>query len=396
MFLLIGRTETPQYQNFCSNRREISRPAPYLLQKHLKESAKVGYSWRMDLDKLQTTLEELGQPAYRFKQIKLAVYRELKDNFGAIDNVPLTLRQDLDRLVPFSELTVTTEQKSRDGSVKALFATMDNVSIESVLIPYGDGTRTVCVSTEAGCQANCAFCATGHLGFTRVLTSFEIVEQVLYFARALKSKGERVTNVVFMGEGEPFLNYDNVKSAILLLNDKDGFNLGQRRISVSTSGIVPGIERFADEDWQVNLAISLHAPVTGLRSILMPINRTYPLEQLMPALDAYVAKTNRKLMIEYLVLGGLNDSIHNADALADLIHKYKEVLRLSVVNLIVYNPVKDSSGRPDRFKAPRPASLRAFEEVLTKREIDWTRRASFGSDISGACGQLAGEVNSTH
>jgi len=350
----------------------------------------------MDLDKLQTTLEELGQPAYRFKQIKLAVYRELKDNFGAIDNVPLTLRQDLDRLVPFSELTVTTEQKSRDGSVKALFATMDNVSIESVLIPYGDGTRTVCVSTEAGCQANCAFCATGHLGFTRVLTSFEIVEQVLYFARALKSKGERVTNVVFMGEGEPFLNYDNVKSAILLLNDKDGFNLGQRRISVSTSGIVPGIERFADEDWQVNLAISLHAPVTGLRSILMPINRTYPLEQLMPALDAYVAKTNRKLMIEYLVLGGLNDSIHNADALADLIHKYKEVLRLSVVNLIVYNPVKDSSGRPDRFKAPRPASLRAFEEVLTKREIDWTRRASFGSDISGACGQLAGEVNSTH
>jgi 23S rRNA (adenine2503-C2)-methyltransferase len=195
-----------------------------------------------------------------------------------------------------------------------------------------------------------------------------------------------------MGEGEPFLNYDNVRNAILLLNDKDGFNLGQRRISVSTSGIVPGIERFTAEDWQVNLAISLHAPVNGLRSILMPINRTYPLEQLMPALDAYVAKTNRKLMIEYLVLGGINDSIHNADTLADLIHKYKEVLRLSVVNLIVYNPVKDSNGRPDRFKAPRPASLRAFEDVLTKREIDWTRRASFGSDISGACGQLAGEA----
>jgi 23S rRNA (adenine2503-C2)-methyltransferase len=346
----------------------------------------------MDLDKLKTTLEELRQPAYRFKQIKLAVYRDLKDGFGSIDNIPLALRDELDRLMPFNKLVLKTEQRSVDGSVKALFGTLDSVAIESVLIPYGDGTRTVCVSTEAGCQADCAFCATGHLGFTRVLTPFEIVEQVLYFARELKSKGERVTNVVFMGEGEPFLNYDNVRNAILLLNDKDGFNLGQRRISVSTSGIVPGIERFADEDWQVNLAISLHAPVNGLRSILMPINRTYPLEQLMPALDAYVAKTNRKLMIEYLVLGGLNDSIHNADTLADLIHKYKEVLRLSVVNLIVYNPVKDSSGRPDPFKAPRPAALRAFEEVLTKREIDWTRRASFGSDISGACGQLAGEV----
>ncbi len=148
-----------------------------------------------------------------------------------------------------------------------------------------------------------------------------------------------------------------------MLNDKDGFNLGQRRISVSTSGIVPGIERFAAEDWQVNLAISLHAPVNGLRSILMPINRTYPLEQLMPALDAYVAKTNRKLMIEYLVLGGLNDSAHNADALADLIHKYREVLRLSVVNLII-TICQDSERSPDRFKAPRPASLRAFEEVL--------------------------------
>lgn len=346
----------------------------------------------MDNEKLQTALEELRQPVYRFKQIKLAVYRDLKESFDAIDNIPLALRQDLDRLLPFNELVLKTEQRSVDGSVKALFGTSDGVSIESVLIPYGDGTRTVCVSTEAGCQLNCAFCATGHLGFTRVLTPSEIVEQVLYFARALKPKGERVTNVVFMGEGEPFLNYDNVKSAILLLNDKDGFNMGQRRISVSTSGIVPGIERFAAEDWQVNLAISLHAPVGGLRSILMPINRTYPLEQLMPALDAYVARTNRKLMIEYLLLGGLNDSAHNADALADLIHKYKEVLRLSVVNLIIYNPVTDSSGHPDRFKAPRAASVRAFEEILNKREIAWTRRASFGSDISGACGQLAGEV----
>ena len=350
----------------------------------------------MDLDKLQNTLEELGQPAYRFKQIKLAVYRDLKDGFGSIDNIPLVLRNELDRLMPFNELVLKREQRSVDGSVKALFGTLDNVAIEGVLIPYGDGTRTVCVSTEAGCQADCAFCATGHLGFTRVLTPFEIVEQVLSFSRELKAKGEKVTNVVFMGMGEPFLNYDNVKKAILLLNDKDGFNLGQRRISVSTSGIIPGIERFGAEDWQINLAISLHASDNVLRSRLMPINKTYPLEKLMPALDAYVAKNNRRLMIEYLLLGGINDSPRQADALADLIHAYTEVLRLSVVNLIIYNPTRDSEGQWDKFRAPSLAALRAFEEILTKREIAWTRRVSFGSDISGACGQLAGEVNSTH
>jgi len=350
----------------------------------------------MDLEKLQTTLEELGQPAYRFKQIKLAMYRDLKEGFDSIENIPMALRQDLNRLLPFNELILKTEQKSLDGSGKNLFFTRDNLAIESVLIKHGDGSRTVCVSTEAGCQIDCSFCATGHLGFKRVLSPFEIAEQVLSFSRELKAKGEKVTNVVFMGMGEPFLNYDNVKKAILLLNDKDGFNLGQRRISVSTSGIVPGIERFGAEDWQINLAISLHASDNVLRSRLMPINKTYPLEKLMPALDAYVAKTNRRLMIEYLLLGGINDSSRQADALADLIHAYREILRLSVVNLIIYNPTRDSDGHWDKFRAPNPAALRGFEEILTKREISWTRRVSFGNDISGACGQLAGEVNSTH
>ena len=350
----------------------------------------------MDLNKLQTMLEELGQPAYRFKQIKLAIYRDLKEGFDAIENIPMALRQDLNRLLPFNELILKTEQKSLDGSGKNLFFTRDDLAIESVLIKHGDGSRTVCVSTEAGCQIDCSFCATGHLGFKRVLSPSEIAEQVLSFSRELKAKGEKVTNVVFMGMGEPFLNYDNVKKAILLLNDKDGFNLGQRRISVSTSGIIPGIERFGAEDWQINLAISLHAPDNALRSRLMPINKTYPLEKLMPALDAYVAKNNRRLMIEYLLLGGINDSSRQADALADLIHAYGEILRLSVVNLIIYNPTKDSDGHWDRFRSPSLAALRAFEEILTKREIAWTRRASFGSDISGACGQLAGQVNSTH
>ena len=343
----------------------------------------------MNTDMLRTILQELGEPSYRFFQVKLAVYRGLEDNFDAIGTIPAAVRSELARRMPFSEMVAKTEQRSQDGAVKTLFAARDGVTVEGVLIPYGDGTRTVCVSTEAGCQMDCAFCATGHLGFTRVLTPFEIAEQVIHFARELKAVGERVTNVVFMGEGEPFLNYDNVKSAVLLLNDKKGFSLGQRHISVSTGGIVPGIERFAAEDWQVNLAVSLHAPDNLLRSLLMPVNRAYPLEQLMPALDRYVQKTNRRLMIEYLLLRGVNDSSGHATALADLIGTYRNIARLCLVNLIAYNPIGAPQGLPDRFKAPSSSVVRTFEDTLTRKRVAWTRRVSFGSDISGACGQLA-------
>ena len=194
-----------------------------------------------------------------------------------------------------------------------------------------------------------------------------------------------------MGMGEPFLNYDNVKKAILLLNDKEGFNLGQRHISVSTSGIVPGILSFTNENWQINLAISLHAPNNVLRSQLMPINSIYPLEQLMPALDNYVLKTNRRLMIEYLLLGGINDNETEAQELATLIHSYKNISRLCLVNLIIYNPTKDNYGHWDKFQAPSPSAFKNFGDILTKNGIAWTRRVSFGSEISGACGQLAGE-----
>lgn len=345
----------------------------------------------MNLDKLKEILDKLEEPTYRFKQIKLAVYRDLKEDFSFVDNIPQGLRESLTKLLPFNELVLKTEQKSLDGTVKKLFLTNDNLAIESVLIKHEDLRRTVCVSTEAGCQINCSFCATGHLGFKRELTSFEIFEQVLAFARELKIKNEKVTNVVFMGMGEPFLNYTSVKEAILLLNDKDGFNLGQRHISVSTSGIIPGIKSFTEENWQINLAISLHAPTNTLRSELMPINNTYPIEELMAALDTYVLKTNRKLMIEYLLLGGINDSSKEAEELAALIHSYKNISRLSLVNLIIYNPTKDNYGHWDKFKAPSDMAFKNFGEILTKKGINWTRRVSFGSEIAGACGQLAGE-----
>ncbi|HNW85125.1 MAG TPA: 23S rRNA (adenine(2503)-C(2))-methyltransferase RlmN [Candidatus Cryosericum sp.] len=348
----------------------------------------------MDLDRCDTVLKDLGQPAYRARQIKLAVYRDLAQGYEDIPTIPRPLRQELAARMPFDELRLETSRRSPDGATKNLFLTQDGLAIESVLIPHESGSRTVCVSTEAGCQIGCTFCATGHLGFQRALTPFEIADQVLFFARQLKATSEKVSNVVFMGMGEPFLNYEHVRRAILLLNDPDGLGLGQRRISVSTSGIVPGIERFTEEGWQVNLAISLHAPTDALRSRLMPINQTYPLDKLMPALDHYVDATNRRLMLEYLLLGGVNDAPDQALQLADLLRAWPNVSRLGLVNLMTYNPTRDAYGHWDAFKGPTERTLATFEETLTARGIPWTRRVSFGSDVGAACGQLAGEATS--
>jgi len=348
----------------------------------------------MDLDRLDTVLKDLGQPAYRARQIKLAVYRDLAQGYDDIPTIPRSLRRELAVRMLFDELRLETSRRSPDGATKNLFLTQDSLAIESVLIPHESGSRTVCVSTEAGCQIGCTFCATGHLGFQRTLTPFEIADQVLFFARQLKAAGEKVSNVVFMGMGEPFLNYENVRSAIMLLNDPEALGLGQRRISVSTSGIVPGIERFTQEQWQVNLAVSLHAPTDTLRSQLMPINRTYPLGTLMPALDRYVSVTNRRLMLEYLLLGGINDSTDDARQLADLVRAWPNVSRLGLVNLLTYNPTRDTYGHWDAFKGPSERTLATFEDALTGRGIPWTRRVSFGTDIGGACGQLAGEAAS--
>ncbi len=346
----------------------------------------------MDLDRLGTVLHELGQPAYRAKQIELAVYRDLAHGYDDIPTIPRPLRQELAGRMPFDELRLETTRRSPDGADKDLFLTQDSLPIESVLIPHENGSRTVCVSTEAGCQIGCTFCATGHLGFQRTLTPFEIVDQVLFFARQLKAAGEKVTNVVFMGMGEPFLTYEHMRRAILLLNDPDALGLGQRRISVSTSGIVPSIEHFTQEQWQVNLAVSLHAPTDALRSQLMPINRTYPLSALMPALDRYVAVTNRRLMLEYLLLGGINDSPEDAHRLADLLRTWPNVSRLGLVNLLTYNPTRDAYGHWNAFMGPTGRTLATFEDILTAHGIPWTRRVSFGGDVGAACGQLAGEA----
>ena len=247
---------------------------------------------------------------------------------------------------------------------------------------HADQRNTVCISSQVGCSVGCQFCATGELGFKRNLSDWEIAEQVLYFARFLKKDGEKVNNVVFMGMGEPFLNYDNVLGAIRILNDKDGFNLGARHISVSTVGIVEGIKKFTAEDLQVNLAISLHAPDNVLRSKLVPLNKTYPIEKVLAAADEYIKKTKRRVMFEYLMIDGVNDGEKQAVTLAKLLKK-----PLYFLNLISYNPTGHCE-----FKSSPGWKIKKFKEILEKAKVSVTQRHGFGKEIKGACGQLAARL----
>ena len=312
------------------------------------------------------------------KQIKQAVFVNLINNWDEASNLGKDLRVALAETA-VSSLKLVKTLKSADGyTEKVLFALADDEKIEAVLIKSKDERHTVCVSSQAGCSLACAFCATGKMGCKRDLTAEEIVDQVMYFARELKKKDTWVSNVVVMGMGEPFLNYDNVLKALRTLNDKDGFNMGARSLSVSTAGVIPGIQRFAHENFQVNLAISLHAPNDDLRSKLMPINRKYHLENLMKAVEEYVKLTNRKVFFEYLLIDGVNDSIGNAEELAALMKQN----HLFHVNLIKYS-ITSGKFRPSPFERREN-----FKKTLEKHKIPVTFRVSFGEDISAACGQL--------
>ena len=260
-------------------------------------------------DVIAATLAELGEPAYRARQVYEALTHGLVTDFAEVTTLPLALRQALaERLSPVSLTEVETRVAPRGAARKTLFTTADGHPVEAVLMLVA-GRATVCVSTQIGCAVGCAFCASGRLGLRRDLTAEEIVDQVLHFARLLRDDGGRkVTNVVFMGMGEPFHTYDETLRACRLLNDPDGFGLAARHISVSTVGVVPGIDRFAAEPLQLNLAVSLHAATDDLRDRLVPLNRTYPLDKVFAACDRYVKATRRKLLFEYVVLRGVNDT----------------------------------------------------------------------------------------
>src|SRR3989344_656804 len=373
----------------------------------------------MDIINLEKFLKEKGEKDYRLKQVKKAVFVDLVNDWDEATALSKELREKLKERLQISSLELLSllESKNKD-STKAVFKLKDGNVIEAVLMKHLNtkdddakaGRNTVCVSSQAGCAMNCGFCATGKIGLKRNLTSEEIVDQVLFFPRFWKQgKGETlisyvkaspchkiVNNVVFMGMGEPFLNYDNTIKSIRILNDKDGFNLGIRHISVSTCGIIPGIEKFPEENLQVNLAISLHTADDETRTKLMPINKTYPLTDLVKAVDHYIEKTNRKVMFEYLLIDGVNDSEDDALKLAKLMKN-----SLYHVNLIKYHNVGSArnasnlaceAGRSN-FK-PSPQTKRTqFFDALKKLGVSVTFRVSFGEDILAACGQLAGSIN---
>ncbi len=334
----------------------------------------------MDFKKIEKILEK--EPAFRLKQVKKAVFLDLIKDWEEATTLPQDLRQQLLKKFPIEELKAEKILTSKDNqTIKILFELKDGFKIESVLMRHKDGRNTVCVSSQVGCAMNCQFCATGQQGFKRNLSSSEIVEQILFFARLLRKEKTKIKNVVFMGMGEPFLNYANVLEAIKILNDKDGFNLGSRHISISTCGIVEGIKKLAKESLQVNLAISLHAPNNELRSKLMPINKAYSIEKVLKAVDDYIEKTRRRVMFEYLMIDGVNDSPAKALELAKLLKK-----PLYFVNLISFNPIGHSE-----FKPSSGWKIKQFKETLEKAGINVTQRHRFGKEIKAACGQLAGE-----
>jgi len=328
----------------------------------------------MELNQLDKILG--SQPGYRLEQVKHLVFVDLIGSWDEATTLPGELREELNKECPLDINADVFE--SQDGkTIKTLITLEDGQKIEAVLMRYSE-RNTVCVSSQVGCALGCDFCATGKLGFRRNLTVDEIASQVLFFARLLKKKDDKITNVVFMGMGEPFLNYDNVLESIKILNDQKGFNLGARHFSVSTVGIVEGIKKLAEEPLQINLAISLHAPDDELRSRLMPVNKKYQINEILKLVDDYIKKTNRKVMFEYIMIDGVNDSARHARELAKLMKK-----PLYFINLIPCNPVGD-------FKASPQAQIEKFKKILKERGVQVNQRYSFGQDIKAACGQLAG------
>ncbi|MFA5126585.1 MAG: 23S rRNA (adenine(2503)-C(2))-methyltransferase RlmN [Patescibacteria group bacterium] len=328
----------------------------------------------MMLDNLYQVLGK--QAKFRIKQANRLIFQDLISDWQAATVFPLALREELNKICPL-EINGQIFTAKNNQTRKALITLSDGKKIETVLLSHADNRRTVCLSSQIGCPLACQFCATGQMGFERNLTAWEIVEQVLFWAQILQEKGKKITNLVFMGMGEPFLNYQNVWTAILWLNDPEKFGLGARHISISTCGIVEGINKLANEKLQVNLSISLHAASESLRGQLMPINKKYSLAKVMSAVERYVAKTSRRVMFEYLLIKGVNDRPAQAEELAQLMRN-----NLFMVNLIKYNPT-------GRFASSSSQTATKFMSILKSKGIAVTQRYSFGADILAACGQLA-------
>jgi 23S rRNA (adenine2503-C2)-methyltransferase len=332
----------------------------------------------LSLPELEARLSEQGFPAYRARQLWGWAYRQLVSDYSEMANIPASLRTPLSSLIRISLLETVRNISTDDGeTVKTLYRTGDDQVLETVLMLYPD-RATVCVSCQVGCAVGCAFCATGLMGLTRNLGAGEMVAQVVGAAREARRRGRELTNIVMMGMGEPLQNYAETMKFINIIHDPHGLDIGARRITVSTSGVVPKIDALAAEPLQLNLAVSLHAPGDELRSKLVPINRRYPIATLMAAVDRYIAQTRRRVSFEYALMRGINDSDQTACDLADLLRG-----RLCHVNIIPLNPVDVLP-----YERPNAEGIERFAEILRAAGIPSTVRYSRGLDIDAACGQL--------
>jgi 23S rRNA (adenine2503-C2)-methyltransferase len=344
-------------------------PAPHLI-------------YDLDRDALTSLVEGWGEPVYRASQIWQGLYRNFWHTPDEFTHLPKPFREKLEKQFIFGALTPTQKLVSKDEHTqKTLFTLHDGKLIEAVLMSY-ERRRTLCISTQVGCAMGCVFCATGQMGFSRQLSGGEIVAQVMYYARQLHDRGEHVTNVVVMGMGEPFHNYDNTMAAIDRLNDPEGYNFGARRFTISTVGLVPTIRRFAEEKRQVNLAISLHAADDALRSSMMPINKKHNIGAILAACREYVKSTGRRITFEWALIYEVNDTPEQAHKLAVLLRGL-----LCHVNVIPLNPTQGYAGRETTRQRAE-----AFKAILEQAGVPCTIRIRRGTDIRAGCGQLASRV----
>ena len=330
----------------------------------------------LNLDDLYDVINTFGEKPFRAKQLYDWLHKRPISSYSEITNLPKSLLNNLEKTYPLSSLEVLNRQRSIDGTEKFLFSLPDEEVVESVLIPSDRTNFTACLSSQVGCAMDCQFCATGKQGFKRNLTTQEIVFQV---AKMQSTTSQHISNIVVMGQGEPFLNFSNTVNAIKFLNHEEAYKIASRKITVSTCGVIDGINQFSNIQEQFGLAISLHSTVQSTRNMIMPKMKNQPLESLREALRAYTQKTGRRVTLEYMLLEGVNDDSNHLEALIKFCNRF-----LCYVNLLKYNKIENSNFSPSSNK-----TILRFEKELKRSGIEASIRKSKGSDINGACGQLA-------
>jgi len=327
-------------------------------------------------------IQKHNLPSYRIKQFNLAYYQQFITDFDELSTWSKDLRVKLISELKFSSLKKIKKETSKDGgTIKALFELETGEHIETVLMKHQDGRNTVCVSCMIGCPVGCKFCATGQMKFKRGLKTNEIIDQVLYFGRLLKKENMKITNIVFMGMGEPLLNLENVLEAISIINDPEKIGLGKRRVLISTVGIIDSFKKLIESDYKGRLAVSLHASNQKIRDEIIPIAKDNPIPELLSLIDLYIKKGKKRVSLEYILIKDLNDSREDAEALIKLVKN-----KLIHINLIPLNPVPHSN-----YKRPDKNRIFQFSNILRQHKIEHSIRVTMGDDIQAACGQLAGK-----